>query len=306
MRSTGLARFTKSRWAGGRSFNMEELLAPVPAAADYSVSTELWQRLEEEIGIVSARIKNGDDLMPDDVANVRKLKSQVDSYVTDFNKAMRNDMAKYKAMVEKMLAELGYDYIEQFIAEKKQEQTRLQNARIAAKMEGLKTISDGLLGRTTRLKDTVMAKELLPAFTARFPNVQSGAKNKDIKDWMPYFSIIQRSITVMDAFFCDPAYADAVLLPLSSGTIRELLAYARDGKEEHLANVKIRFEEDQPMVRMEKLKQGIASKADAISRIRSVLDAMGDVDKLSDAAKKVRTEQAWEEISLIVRLGSSL
>ena len=37
-----------------------ELLAPVPAAADYSVSAELWQRLEDEIQMVSRRIDNGD------------------------------------------------------------------------------------------------------------------------------------------------------------------------------------------------------------------------------------------------------
>lgn len=285
---------------------MEELLAPVPAAADYSVSAELWQRLEDEIKTVSARIKDGDDLMPDDVANVRKLKSQVDNYVTDFNKAMRGDMAKYKAMVEKMLTELGYDYIEQFIASKKQEQTRLQNARISAKMEGLKTISDGLLARTARLKDTALAKELLPAFTARFPNVQSGAKNKDIKDWMPYFAVVQRSITVMDAFFCDPKYADAALLPISSGTMRELLAYAKDGKEEHLASIKARFKEDQPLVHVERLKRSMASKTDAINRIQSVLDGIKDMGSLSGAAKEVRISQAWEEISLIVRLGSNL
>ena len=73
-----------------------ELLAPVPAAADYSVSAELWQRLEDEIQMVSRRIDNGDELVPDDVANVQKLKKQVEAYVTSFNKAMRDAQGKYK------------------------------------------------------------------------------------------------------------------------------------------------------------------------------------------------------------------
>lgn len=279
-----------------------ELQAPVPVAADYSVSIELWQQLEREIQHVSARIESGDNLMPDDVANVRKLKNQVDQYVTDFNKAMRTDMDKYRKMVNKMLTDIGYDNIEQFITKKQQEQSKIQNARIAYKMDSLKNILDGLLANTERLKDVPMAKELLPAFTARFPKVQSGAKNKDITDWKPYFSVMSRAITIMDAFFRDPKYDGADLLPIYSGTIRELLAFARDGKDEHLANVQVKFKDDQNFIRVEKLKQSLTSKTDAIERIRQLIKDLDDINGLSDAAKQVRTEQTWEQISLIVRL----
>lgn len=280
---------------------VNELMAPVPVAADYSVSADLWQRLENEIRTVSNRIEAGDDLVPDDVANVRKLKTQVDNYVTSFNKAMRDAQNQYRKMVDAKLAELGFDRIEQFVAKKRQEQSTLQNNRIAVKMDGLKQISDGLLSRTRRLKNMVVAKELLPAFTARFPKVQSGAKSNDIADWTPYFAVMSRTITVMDTFFCDPKYEDAVLLPVYSGTMRELLAYAKDGKEEHLANVIVRFQEDQPLIHAEKMKQKLKSKSDGIDRIREILEDIED-DSLSEAVQKVRVEQAWEEISLIVRL----
>lgn len=284
----------------------EELLAPVPAAVDYSVSADLWQRLEDEIIAVSARIEAGDDLMPEDITNVRKLKSQVDGYVTDFNKAVREAHSQYKAMINKRLTELGYDRIEQFVVQKRQEQSTLQNNRIAHKMDSLKTISDGLLARTERLKDVPMAKELLPAFTARFPKVQSGAKNTDINDWKPYFAVMSRTVTIMDTFFRDPKYEDAAMLPLHSGTIRELLAFAKDGKEEHLANVKVKFQEDQHFIREEKLKRSINSKADGIGHIQRILEDMGDISGLSDAARQVRTEQTWEEISRIVRLVNNI
>lgn len=285
---------------------VKELLAPVPSASEYSVSVDLWQRLEAEIQTVSARIEAGDELVPEDVANVRKLKSQVDAYVTDFNREMSGAQTKYKKMVSDRLNELGYDNIEQFIMKKRQEQTALQNSRIKYKMDCLKEISDGLLARTERLKDVPMAKELLPAFTARFPKVQSGAKTNDITDWVPYFSIMQRTVNIMDGFFKDPKYEDAVLLPMYSGTIRELLAYAKDGKEEHLANVKIKFQEDRHFIEDEKLKQKFTSKAEGLAYIREILDDMGDMNKVSDAVKQVRTEQAWEEISKVVRLCNTL
>lgn len=284
---------------------MKELLAPVPSAIDYSVSADLWQRLESEVRSVSARIEAGDELTPDDVSNVRKLKSQVDGYVTGFNKAMREDMEKYRKMVDRMLAEIGYDGIEQFVARKRQEQSRVQDSRVAYKMETLRNMADGLLARTNRLKDTVMARELLPAFTARFPKVQSGAKGNDINDWTPYFSVVSHTVTVMDVFFCDPKYEDAVLLPIHAGTMRELLAYARDGRVEHLANVPVKFREDQHLIREEKLRRSLGSVSDGMNRIRQVLEDMDGMEGLSDAAKEIRTRQAWEEISLIVRLVNS-
>lgn len=279
-----------------------ELLAPVPAASDYSVSADLWGLLEDEIKAVSDRITAGEELVPEDVANVRKLKSQVDGYVTSFNKAMREAQSKYKGMVDRRLTELGYNNIEQFVAMKRQEQTNAQDARIAYKMGTLRNLSEGLLARTEKLKDTPLAKELLPAFTARFPKVQSGAKGNDINDWRPYFNIMSHAVSVMDTFFRDPKYEDAMLLPIYSGTIRELLAYARDGSEEHLANVKVKYNEDQHFIRDEKLKQSLKSKSDGVEHIRQVLEDMGDLNSLSEAAKTVRMEQAWEEISLIVRL----
>lgn len=281
---------------------MTEMLAPVPAAADYSVSAELWQRLEAEIVAVSGRIEAGDELVPEDVANVRKLKSQVEGYVTSFNKAMGDAQAQYKSMVARRLTELGYDNIEQFILKKRQEQTKECNSRETAKMNILKGLSDGLLARTHRLKDTSIAKELLPAFVARFPNVQSGAKNKDIKDWKPYFNIMTHTVTLMDAFFCDPKYEDAVILPIYSGTMRELLAYAKDGNNEHLTKAVAKYQEDQSYIKTEKLKQSVKTKEDAVEHIRQILDSIGDTGSLSEAAKTVRIEQAWAEISDFVRL----
>lgn len=282
--------------------DVSELKAPVPAAEDYSVSTDLWQQLEKEIKKVSDRIDAGDDLQPEDVINVRELKKQVDNYVTSFNKAIASAQSEYKKMVSKRLSELGFGAIEQFVAKKRQEQTDIQNGRIAYKMGMLKEICSGLLKETKKLKDTVMAKELLPAFTARFPIVQSGAKSNDITDWVPYFSIMSRVITIMDTFFCDPKYEDAVLLPLHAGTIREFLAYARDGKEEHIVNIPTKFEEDYRLIHEEKLKANVRSKTDGMERIKQILEDIDSIPAANDAVKQMKMERAWEEISLIVRL----
>lgn len=279
-----------------------EMLAPVPSAADHSVSADLWNRLEAEIEAVSVRIDAGEKLVPDDITNVRKLKSEVDSYVTGFNKAMRDAMDNYKKMVARRLADLGFDRIEQFVAMKRAEQSRDQDARIAVKMDALKMLSDGLIARTTKLKDMSVASELLPAFVARFPKVQSGAKGNDITDWKPYFSVMYHTVMVMDTFFNDPVYADAGLLPIYSGTIRELLAYARDGKQEHLEAVRTKYGQDAELIRIEKLRRSLTSKEDGIFHIRHILNSMGDMGALDSSTREMAIGRVWSEITDIVRL----
>lgn len=279
-----------------------ELLAPVPSASDYSVSADLWQRLEDEVIAVSNRIAAGDDLVPDDVANVQKLKKQVDNYVTGFNKAIRDASSDYRKLVDRRLAEIGFNNIEEFVHKKRQEQTAEQNKRIAYKMEILKNISEQLIIRTKTLKDTSVAKELLPAFVARFPKVQSGAKTNAIDDWRPYFNIMAHAVSLMDAFFADPPYEDAVMLPLYSTTIRELLAYARDGNPNHLENLKEHYKEDQEYIRIEKMKQRLLTKEDGIKEIQGILEDIDNMDNANEAVHDLRIGQAWEEITRVVSL----
>ena len=149
---------------------MTELSVPVISASGYTVSAELWQQLEDEIKLVSDRIEAGEDMVPEDVAKVRSLKSQVDAYVTSFNKAARDAQAKYRRLIDERLAELGFPKVEAFIAKKREEQTRTTNERITVKMDTLRNLTEGLLSRTAKLKDTSLAQELLPAFAARFPS----------------------------------------------------------------------------------------------------------------------------------------
>lgn len=282
-----------------------ELLAPMPSAADYSVSAELWQRLEDEIILVSDRIKAGEELVPDDVVNVQKLKKQVDNYVTGFNRAIRDASVDYRKLVDRRLTEIGFNTIDDFVKKKRQEQTAEQDKRVAYKMGMLKNIAEQLIMRTKILKDMPVAKELLPAFVARFPKVQSGAKSNDINDWRPYFNIMAHTVSLIDTFFSDPGYEDATFLPLYSSTIKELLAYARDGNPEHLEDFKSRYEEDQKYIREEKLRQRLQTKEDGIREISSILEDINNMDSRSDAVYELRIGQAWEDISRVVSLINS-
>lgn len=278
----------------------KELLAPVPSATDYSISAEIWERLETEIKAVSKRIEAGENLVPEDVANVQRLKKQVDSYVSRFNKAIRDASAAYRTLVDRKFAEIGFGTVDSFVMKKRQEQTAEQNKRIAYKMGMLKNISEQLIARTAVLKNMPVAKELLPAFVARFPKVQSGAKSNDINDWRPYFNIMAHAVSLIDTFFSDPRHEDAVLLPLYSSTIKELLAYVRDGNPDHLEDFEARYAEDEQLIRLEKMSRRLQTKEDGINEIAAILKSIEEMDSKNSTVRELRIGQAWKDISYVV------
>ena len=175
------------------------IVAPVPNSADYTVSAEVWSALAAEINAVSKRIDDGEELTPEDVVNVRGLKKQVESYLTLFNKAMRDAQADYKGLVARQLEQLGYGKIESYIQEQRKKQTDEQNERLAEKQQKLRELVSEKLEGTKVLKSTSLAGELLPAFVHRFPNVNSSAKTKEITNWEPYGAVIRMSMVMLDS-----------------------------------------------------------------------------------------------------------
>lgn len=266
--------------------NTQVIMAPVPDAAEYTVSAEIWEALTDEINYVASRIDAGEILTPEDVVKVRNLKNQVEEYLKIFNKAMRNAQAEYKTLLSKQLDALGYTKIENYIQERRKKQTEEQNARLMAKQTRLQEIVAKTLEETKVLKTTVLAHELLPAFVHRFPNVNSAAKNKDITNWSPYEAIIKTSLNMLDVFFMDPVFDGAVLLPITSATMQQLLLYIRDGNIEHLSVMRTIFAKDAEILAAQKLKMEVTTKEIAVRKITEIVTKETSAeDKIRDIAQ---------------------
>ena len=109
------------------------VVAPVLDASEYTVSGAVWEALTDEINVVVSRIEAGEELVPEDVARVRQLKNQVDSYLSAFNKAMRTAQANYKELLANQLQQLGYNKIDDYIQMQRKKQTDEQNQRLLTK-----------------------------------------------------------------------------------------------------------------------------------------------------------------------------
>lgn len=268
--------------------------APVPKAEEYTASAEIWSALMTEVDRVKERIENGEELVPEDVENVRNLRKQVESYLTTFNKAMRGAQAKYKELVLKQLDDIGYPVIENYIKKKQKEQTDMQNARLSEKQNKLLEIVEGKLEETTVLKTTVIAGELLPAFKHRFPKINSAAKSNEITNWGPYESVVGTTLTILDTFFNDKIFEGATLLPLTSATIQQLLSYVRDGNLEHLKVMRDIFKKDAEILNNEKLKIEIKDKETALAKIENII------------RQNISADQKVKDIANIIRIAETL
>lgn len=247
--------------------------ASVPNPEEYTVSAEIWDALTAEINTVVGRIDAGEVLTNEDVKNVRALKKQVDTYLTTFNKAMRSAQDSYKQVIAKQLDDLGYNKIETYIGEQHRKQVQEQNQRMSAKMQKLKEIIEKAVNAGAALKNTTLASELLPAFTSRFPEINSGAKNKEISNWAPYEAVVTSVIRLLDAFFCQ--YPKTCQLPLLSVTMRNLLQYVKDGNIEHISDMQTAIKEDEPLIHQWELRQEITDEGVALEKIHDILEQEG-------------------------------
>lgn len=244
--------------------------ASVPNPEEYTVSTEIWEALTTEINTVVGRIDAGEVLTNEDVKKVRSLKKQVDTYLTTFNKAMRSAQDSYKQVIAKQLDDLGYNKIEVYIQKQHAAQVQEQNQRMSAKMGKLKEIIDAKIEGTAKLKETTLASELLPAFTSRFPEINSGAKNKEVSNWAPYEAVITSVVRILDAFFCQ--YPKTCQLPLMSATMRNLLQYVKDGNIEHISDMPSAIKADEHLIRQWELRQEITDEGVALNKIHDILE----------------------------------
>lgn len=247
------------------------IVAPVPKAEEHTLSPEIWDALMNEINGVTARILAGEELVPADVERVRALKKQVDNYLTVFNKALRKAGDEYKKLIENQLKDLNYPIIEQYILMQRKKQADAQNAKIAEKQRCLRDIVEKEVAGTRFLKGTAIASGILPAFTHRFPKVNSAAKDKEIGDWDPYEAVIHSTIFVLDVFFSDKAYDGAALLPITSATMQCLLSYVRDGDANRLLTMQDTFAKDARILQAQRLRQKITDKDIALACIDDIM-----------------------------------
>lgn len=265
-------------------------LLPQIASEQYEVSPELWTELESEIRAVVAKIQSGEQMTPDDVANVKNLNKRIDEFGTKYNRALTAAGKEYKSRLVTRKTELGYDLITQFIAHKKAEQDAAINARLSAKLEHFNRLLNNALVEHPYINSTGLRETVINNFIGRFPKVNSGAESNEIKNWTPIETVINTSLGVVE----EKLQATPVMmqLPIYSQTMKSFSAYLRTGDVSNLDNLTEKLTNDRPLLETVILKSQLQSESDVVAMISSIIASeVSDNEKLAQISKVMTTWQ---------------
>lgn len=256
----------------------QDLSSVTTTQNEYEVSASLWETLSNEIQAVSTRIDTNEPLEPDDFAKVKALRTQVDEYVTAFNRQLQTAQKDYKEKVQTQLKLLGYDKIENYIAQQRASQTQEQNKRVSDKMQTLKDTLQQVVEQTTYIKQSCINANLLSLFINRFPKIKSGAKSNEIKNWEPYEQVIKTNLQMVETFLSDTDFPFAYRLPLHSKTMQQICTYIKTGELDTLRILRTMYQEDTPIIEDMYLRDNITTQAYALSLIQDILTESSSVE----------------------------
>ena len=257
--------------------NTQKELLPALDSSQYMADREVWNELTNEtqrLGKLIDSEGDGNELSPDEFKKVKELASNVREYVKKYRKSVTKQANVYKNRVEEELNAIGYDKIDNFMTERRAQHQKELSDRLSEQLGNFNQLVAAELSKTDYLKSSVLASQVSGILLKRFPKVNSGAKNNEVKKWKPIESVIHMSITsVDDVMKTQPIIAQ---LPPHSKTLRGLAVYLEAGNENQLTQVAEWLEEDKPLIQRLALKSRVETTEATLSEMEQVL--MSNVD----------------------------
>lgn len=250
----------------------------------FEIVDTTWERLRDEITRLKGRIESGDELKPQDVKEVKALARQVRDYGVSYRRAVTQTATQYKQMLDKALAQLGYNQIEEYINQKKMEQSKAIENRLTAKLDKFNQIVNEELVATKSLQNSSLKNFVSNEIATRFPNLNSGAVSKEIKDWEPVKSVVRITIQKADAQF--DKYPVMNMLPSNAQTMQTLAAYLRTGDVKKIDYIKEALPLDKSYIQNMAVQKLVQTESDLVTQIKSVVDDA----KVNDREKVVRIQ----------------
>lgn len=234
--------------------------------ADPTVWAEIKEETERLIPLID---KQGEELSPEEFENVKQLAKTVRDHVSKYRKTVTKQATTYKERVEKELDAIDYGKIENYMAERRKQHQKEISDRLNNQLSKFNQLVADALSNTNYVKSSRLASQVSNLLMKRFPNVNSGAKSKQIKKWGPVESVINATIAKVDDIMTKQPIIQE--LPAHSKTLRELSVYLEQGNENALEQVTTWLEEDRAIIQRLVLKKRVESAEDTANEMRAVL-----------------------------------
>lgn len=234
----------------------------------YQIAPQLWDAITSEVNRLLPSIQSGEELTPDDVKEVRRLVGLVQNASKQYNKALTESYRNYKSILEQKLIEIGYGKIDEYITQKRKEQQTEISNRLTEKVNRFTNYVQSQIQETEHLKETQFVGAIPGQLMTLFPNVNSGAQTKEIKNWQPIEDIIREMIH----------YADTQITPIikqipSSSNIAQTFGkYFTTGDRTliHTDNLKANLQLDQEWLREKMIAEQLTSEETLLQMISSI------------------------------------
>ena len=234
----------------------------------YQIAPQLWEAITSEVNRLLPSIQSGEELTPDDVKEVRRLVGLVQNASKQYNKALTESYRNYKSILEQKLIDIGYGYIDAYITQKRQEQQTEISNRLTEKVNRFTNYVQSQIQETEHLKETQFVGAIPGQLMTLFPNVNSGAQTKEIKNWQPIEDIIREMIH----------YADTQITPIikqipSSSNIAQTFGkYFTTGDRTliHPDNLKANLQLDQNWLREKMIAEQLTSEETLLQMIGAI------------------------------------
>lgn len=245
-------------------------LLPEIDNSQFLVDPTVWSQIRDETARLIPLIEDeGADLSPNEFKDVKKLAKTVRDHVTKYRSELRKQTNLYKTRVEEELDAINYGKIEDYMGKRREEHQKELSDRLNNQLSTFNRVVAEELSKTNHVKSSSLAGQVSNLLMKRFPNVNSGAKSKEIKKWNPIEAVIRLSIGKVDAVMVNQPLIQQ--LPAHSKTMRELGQYLETGDENLLENIASCLEEDRVIIQRLVLKSRVETADATVNEMKAVL-----------------------------------
>lgn len=243
---------------------------------------EIWEQLTQESAKVAQKYTESSTLTKTDIKEVQSIKKQIDTYLKSYKSAIKEKTKLYEEMINAKLEESGYVALENLLNEIKAKNKTEQNKRISDKMDYVNELIRKYKNEYFGNKELKISTDCLSHILKLFPDLSSGAKNKEIKDWSIIENIIKNLYKESSEALDNVSKEQLEILPLSSDLYSNLTTYFRTGDFDLLENISSITETDAKYIKTYKLEEVLKDPDALLEKISSIL-----TDKQYDSKMKV-------------------
>lgn len=250
-------------------------------------NADLWSRMETEIKKVNELIENNVALTNNDIKQLRAIHKEVESHKKAFSKQLKERVSMWNGLVDQKLEEIGYVRINTILDEIKAQNAQERDKRLEVKLERLKEIIQNNVTNNTNLEWLSVNIDYLSCFLAMFPDLNTGAKNKDKIDWSVVELVVSTMCTNANNKIGEFNKTDIETLSTASDFNQTFVQYFRTGNEELLTSLTELTMNDKEYLMNKKLEAMITSDEIAYEMIVNTINKDLEINKKLQLIRKI-------------------